>query len=315
MGRCRYCGEKAGFLLRKHPECHRAFLAAPDVLLSELFELGKRMIPDEVTIESEENGTISLSASFDDEKLSDELAEEIKKCFLKAEGVSLPKSKQKDVAMEACFSLVDHYLEDDNLGDNELGGVFTFNAACDLGSHEKQNLFGQLIEQARILNRISKKDTSIPNITTAARTVEAKEDFPLLLMKSEKLVHTAHVEFHEERTKTLYVGGSDGVSIRIAKGVYYRTSGFKGERIQEHNMEIIDSGLFALTTKHIYFHGSRKSFRTRLDRVVAIEPFSDGIGIRKAGTTARPQIFRDLNSNYPINSWFVANAIRSILDN
>ena len=129
-------------------------------------------------------------------------------------------------------------------------------------------------------------------------------------MKSEQIIHATNARFFEERTKTHYVGGSDGFSFKLTKGVYYRTSAFKGEKVKEHHMEHIDNGLFALTTKHIYFHGHRKSFRVRLDRIVAIDPYEDGIGIRKAGVTSKPQIFRDYDSSAQIYAWFVSNAIR-----
>src|SRR5207249_3457060 len=35
------------------------------------------------------------------------------------------------------------------------------------------------------------------------------------------------VPYYEERTRTRYVGGSDGMSFRVAKGIYYRTSSFE----------------------------------------------------------------------------------------
>ena len=46
-----------------------------------------------------------------------------------------------------------------------------------------------------------------------------------------------------------------------------------------------------LTTKHIYFAGSRKPFRVRHDKIVAFEPFSDGSGIMRDAQTAKPQTF------------------------
>ena len=50
--------------------------------------------------------------------------------------------------------------------------------------------------------------------------------------------------------------------------------------------------MLGLTTKHIYFAGSRKRFRVRYDKIVAFEPFSDGFGIMRDAQTARPQTFR-----------------------
>ena len=39
-------------------------------------------------------------------------------------------------------------------------------------------------------------------------------------------------------------------------------------------------------TNHIYFAGSRQRFRVRHDRIVAFEPYSDGLGIMREARTA-----------------------------
>ena len=50
--------------------------------------------------------------------------------------------------------------------------------------------------------------------------------------------------------------------------------------------------MLGLTTKHIYFAGSRKRFRVRYDRIVAFDPYEDGFGIMWDAQTAKPQTFR-----------------------
>ena len=313
MGKCEFCGEKAGFLRWKHSECQSAHDKAPDILFKELLMVGERAVPDSIEIKNEGKGQIAISTEYNDEKLLEKLKEEVRKSFEKASQIKIEETVQKDIAMQVCFRMLDNYLEDDKLDDKELGGVMRFSWICELENHENHNLLALQLDQSRVLARLAQASDPSLEMTFAAFS-QLDANFPLVLMKSEKVVHTAWVDFYEERTRTSYVGGSDGVSIRVAKGAYYRTSGFKGERIQEHEMELIDSGLFALTTKHIYFHGDRKSFRTRLDRIVAIEPFEDGIGIRKEGTTARPQIFKDQNPSFPLNSWFTTNAIRILVE-
>lgn len=50
--------------------------------------------------------------------------------------------------------------------------------------------------------------------------VEVVGHLPFNLQKTEKLVWLFRdVEYHEVRTRTEYVGGSQGVSFRVAKGV------------------------------------------------------------------------------------------------
>ena len=62
-----------------------------------------------------------------------------------------------------------------------------------------------------------------------------------------------------------------------------------------------DTGMLGLTTKHIYFAGSRKRSRVRYDRIVAFEPYSDEFGIMRDAQTARPQTFRTGDCWFPYN--------------
>jgi len=53
----------------------------------------------------------------------------------------------------------------------------------------------------------------------------------ILLRKNEVCHYEIPASLMEQKSKTRYVGGSQGVSIRIAKGVRYRVGAFKGERV------------------------------------------------------------------------------------
>ena len=129
-------------------------------------------------------------------------------------------------------------------------------------------------------------------------------NIPFNLQKTEKIAWIfQNVDYYEEKTKTHYVGGSQGVSIRIAKGLYYRTGAFKGERVQTSETTHIDTGLLAATNKHIYFSGSSKRFRINYDKIVAFEPYSDGIGVQRDAQTAKPQ---SLTTG---DDWFTYNLI------
>ena len=113
------------------------------------------------------------------------------------------------------------------------------------------------------------------------------------LMKSETLVWVIQsVDYLETVVRRERRGASHGVSIRVARGLYYRTSAFRSRPIEWEETVHADTGLLGLTTKHIYFAGSRKRFRVRYDKIVAFEPFSVGFGIMRDAQTAKPQTFR-----------------------
>ena len=87
-------------------------------------------------------------------------------------------------------------------------------------------------------------------------------------------------------------GASHDVSIRVARGLYYRPSTFRRRSIEWEETIHADTGLLGLTTRHIYFAASRKRFLVRYDRIVAFDPYEDGFGIMRDAQSAKPQTFR-----------------------
>ena len=130
---------------------------------------------------------------------------------------------------------------------------------------------------------------------------------PFNLMKSEKMVWLFDgVDYIEVKTRRERRGTSQGVSIRIARGLYYRPSAFRS-RVHEWEESVhSDRGLLGVTTKHIYFHGPQKRFRVRLDKIVSFEPYSDGIGIMRDTQAARPEIFS------VGDGWFIYNLVTNL---
>ena len=115
---------------------------------------------------------------------------------------------------------------------------------------------------------------------------------PFNLMKSESLVWVFEgVDYIETVTRRETHGSSQGLSIRVMRGVYYRPSSFRSRTVEWDETGRVDTGLLGLTTKHIYFAGSKKRFRVRYDRIVTFEPYEDGVGIMREAQTAKPQTF------------------------
>jgi hypothetical protein len=131
---------------------------------------------------------------------------------------------------------------------------------------------------------------------------------PFNFIKDEKLIWVDYdVSLYEQRTKTHYEGGYSGVSMRIAKGLYYRTGSFRGNPVKTTQMTFIDTGTIGYTDINIYFSSPTKSFRVAYDKIVTFDPYEDGIGIHKDGASAKPQIFSN------IDGWFVYNLIQIVM--
>ena len=134
-------------------------------------------------------------------------------------------------------------------------------------------------------------------------------DLPFNFQKSEKCAWVFQgVDFYEERSRRSFEGGSRGVNVRVAKGVYIRQSAFKGHSVVTTSMEHIDSGLLALTTKHLYFAGNRGSHRVPYAKIVSFHAHTDGLGIERDAATAKPRVYK------LTDGWFAYNMARLLSD-
>ena len=130
---------------------------------------------------------------------------------------------------------------------------------------------------------------------------------PIRLQKSERIIWVfPNTEYFEDRTKREYVGQHSGVSLRVVKGVYYRIGGFRGHPIERTERTHIDTGVFVVTTKHLYFAGNKKSLRIPYQKIISLIPFSDGIGVHRDAATAKPQIF------VTGDGWFTYNLLANV---
>ena len=132
-------------------------------------------------------------------------------------------------------------------------------------------------------------------------------NLPINFQKGEQIVWAfSGSKYLEDKTRRQYVGGMQGVSIRVMKGVYYRVGAFKGHAVEHTERVHIDTGWVVVTNKNIYFAGPRKSVRLPYAKIVSFEPFSDGIGVMRDTATAKPQIF------VTGDGWFTYNLVANL---
>jgi len=277
MGKCNFCGEPAGLFRSSHKECKvkneeeiKKYVDATVKITSKIGTIGIQG-GDLVALEKEIK---YFSESFNLDKIAIEATiipaweESVERAF--DDGVLTEKEEENLTNLINHFSLTQLQLDEN-------------------GAYTK-------IVQGAILRDIM--NGIIPE------RVNFDGNLPFNLQKTEKIIWVfQNVEYYEQKKRTQYVGGSQGISIRIAKGLYYRTGAFKGERVETHETIHADTGLLGITNKHIYFSGSSKSFRIRHDKIVSFEPFSDGIGLQRDAATAKPQSF------VTNDGWFTYNLI------
>ena len=136
---------------------------------------------------------------------------------------------------------------------------------------------------------------------------EPDGDTSIILGRNERLIYVFDdVTFAQERSKTSFVGGSAGISFRVAKGVYLRTGAFKGQPVVTSQIVTIDTGELVITDQNIYFRGDKKSFKIEFKKLINIEAYSDGIKIEKEGASFKPFFFMG------IDVWFCGNLVNHL---
>jgi hypothetical protein len=116
-------------------------------------------------------------------------------------------------------------------------------------------------------------------------------------------------------------GGYSGMSVRVARGVYYHFGGFKGQQTQTSALQEIDYGGLLITTQNMYFGGRRTSFRIPYSHVVSFRAETAGIAFFRDSGNARAEVFTVLEANphggEPVNArplfgWFLFNVTHAL---
>ena len=91
-----------------------------------------------------------------------------------------------------------------------------------------------------------------------------------------------------------YVGGYSGVSFRVAKGVRFNLGGVRGHRVSEREVVAVSRGQLSFTSGRILFLGQRKAFEVPWSKLMAVEPYFDGIQLFTRNRQRSPlMVYRD----------------------
>ena len=277
MGDCKYCGKPAGLLRSKHASCEE-----------ENRQRERAIQNANAQILSEAIGAIKGKGMFStlDAKIT------------KIEQTNcLSTERRRPLLIRAWEEAVDGFLEDGVLDAEEEKRLVEFKDHFGFTQGDL-NGNGALTKTAKAGVLRDVLDGKTP------QRVSVDGSLPINFQKGESVVWAfPDSKYLEDKTRRQFVGGSQGVSVRLMKGVYYRVGAFKGEAVESTERVHVDSGLVVVTNKNIYFVGPQKSFRVPYQKIVSFEPFSDGVGIMRDATTAKPQIF------VTGDGWFTYNLV------
>jgi len=102
------------------------------------------------------------------------------------------------------------------------------------------------------------------------------------LFKGERLYFTTEVNWYEYRrvTQRIQYGGPT-MRVKLAKGIYYRAGDLGVKRVTSDELKLIDTGTMYLTSKRVIFMGERGNKTIRLNHILALEPFTNGVMLQK----------------------------------
>jgi hypothetical protein len=118
-------------------------------------------------------------------------------------------------------------------------------------------------------------------------------DNPIQLQKDETVIWKfSPASFFEIKKHVSYVGTNRGVSLRIARGVYYRTGSHQGQRVEHEDLTLVADGELAICSKNIYFLSGARAVRIPLAKIISVNVLSDGTEIFKDSASGKPQVFK-----------------------
>ena len=274
---CRYCGQPAGFLRTKHKQCetrHEEAIAEAARLVQRAACDGKRWPGVRGAVRRVMNAGL-----VEDEALT---------------GIVV-------LGLGAAEAEV---LDDHHLDETEEAHVIGFLDSLTKAGVENEDLdlLRERMAKASVLRRVlqGENPASAQGIKRYPGFRFMKSESPIWLFKD--------VAYEITKTRVRYRGGSRGISFRVARGVYVRTGGFRGEREVDEERHVVDEGDLVVTTKHVYFRGESHRFRVRHDRVVGYDPLPDGFELTRDRMNARPERF------YVGDGWFVYNLLINAQD-
>ena len=267
MAKCKYCGKDAGFLSSSHKECaslaKQTMTYFTDLALHVLKHGGQQS--------------------------------EVKQALDKAvQEAILNSTQQEQAALAAIASSLESVLEDGIVTPQEEAHLLTVVNAVNLPLARFQQLpvWNDMVKSLILSDILS---GIVPNRC-------ASNLLHIVLQKGESVIWVFNgVQLHEMRTKRHFVGGSVGVSVRVMKGVYLRTSSFRGHPVETTHAVHLGSGAFIVTNKHVFFQGPAGVVKMAVKKIVMVEPFTDGIMLQMDGVSAKQRTFQGLDGLFAYN--------------
>lgn len=130
-----------------------------------------------------------------------------------------------------------------------------------------------------------------PDILVWMDAIETKRAVPVVDTSSGVVIKRGEVAIlslnnvilKEPRAVRVTHGGHAGPRIRVAKGISFGLGTFGAKSESHEEIREIDRGNLFLTNRRLIFSGTKRSATIRLNKIVSINPFDNGIALRRDG--------------------------------
>jgi len=256
MAICIYCGKKAGFFSEYHEACL--------VEAENNRNIGAQKIKEQILAAPDRNEPCS--------KVKDEVSQLASQYKLSPE-----------VVVQAVVTGVDELSREEPLTPTKFDYLLHL---CEelLGKIENiQPSYYPLIFNASLSNSLWLiMHGQKVNVPTACDVV--------LQADERRLAEFGTVLYRKSVLVASHTGGYNGVSVRIASGLYYRFGGFAGQTLP-HEVQNIDNGFLTLTNKAMFFGGQQATFRIPYSSILRFKAYPDGLGFFRGIGGGREELF------------------------
>jgi hypothetical protein len=271
VGTCSYCGQPAGLFRSRHADCESKHALALQKI-PEFFEQ-------------------ALISTVPPQKFR-ELVEGV------AHTHYVPPNELTLLAIAGIARMINKALADSVLTTEE-----------DVRIGEVRDAFGLSVPQLGVAGDRLVKSEILRDLDSGRipEGVRVEGGLPINFARGETVIWIFNgVEYHSIKSRTQYVGGSHGVSVRLMKGVYYRVGASRGEAVKTSELAFEASGDLVISSQNVYFVSPAKVIKLPVRKIVGLQAYSDAVQITRDGVNAKPQVFK-LD-----DPWFAANAIARV---
>jgi hypothetical protein len=182
------------------------------------------------------------------------------------------------INLDVYQGLKEKYLEDANLTEDKREFLRTIQGFFGLSDEEAET-----DELDRIRHLVWITEGNLPQIEA------------IVMLKKEEIAHfEGDVIWRHLKTRRRRVAGTRAQRVKIAKGVSFKVGGTPGHSEEYQEFQDVDQGKLIVTNERLLFFGGKKNLNIKLDKIMEVETYSDGVKIQ--GGTVNPTYFLMENS-------------------